>query len=272
MEGFIISLVLLSLLPISITFAQRKEKKRILRIEMEESLREQTQRTRKEMIDTIISKFEVPTNSTILMIKKWIESGIENNTTSQFWCDEDTLRILVIYEDAIKNKNKETIDYDKIIFKEIKLDNIQFYFNTGNFYTETEIRGGSGGGSSLSGAIVGGALFGGAGAVIGSRKEIDPITSKLLITDTRETVIKYREEGKDHFIHIAFDEMRNLYSLLPGKGIDELYHQKARSIDNQFTEINLVKEKLIKLNDLKDANLVSDNEYEEKRRELLSLF
>ena len=49
-------------------------------------------------------------------------------------------------------------------------ETFEISFNqTGSIYTTTEV---SGGGSSLSGALVGGLLFGAAGAIIGSRKAV----------------------------------------------------------------------------------------------------
>lgn len=70
-------------------------------------------------------------------------------------------------DDFIANDNLN------IFFKQLVIDNILFYKVEGEIITSTYTTGGTvkGGGSSLTGAIVGGALAGDVGAIIGSRKK-----------------------------------------------------------------------------------------------------
>lgn len=70
---------------------------------------------------------------------------------------------------------------------------------------------------------------------------------KIDLTDTRESVIKYFDNGEDKFFHISFDEMKNLYSLLPVKSIEEIHQQKNNKIGSQISEPSTIKEKLIEI-------------------------
>lgn len=227
------------------------------------------QKNREDIFRIIIHKYKMPTNAITFNIRKWSDYHLRRSIKGYFWQDNETLKILSMFDYNLLNADKNNIEYERIIYRELKFGDIQFYFNTGNFYTETKIQGGGGGGSSFGKALVGGALFGDAGAVIGSRKKIDPITSKLLITDTRESVIKYIDNGEDKFIHISFDEMKNLYSLLPGKSIEEIYQQKNDKKGSQISESSTIKEKLIELKELKEHNLITEEEYSIARGKMI---
>lgn len=74
----------------------------------------------------------------------------------------------------------------------------------GSVHYTTEVSGGGGGGSSLAGAVVGGVIAGGAGAIIGSRKKLDPVTSTTKQIDDRITSLKLLDED-NNFSEIIFD-------------------------------------------------------------------
>ena len=74
----------------------------------------------------------------------------------------------------------------------------------GNVHYTTEVQGGGGGGSSIKGAVIGGVIAGEAGAIIGSRKSTDPITSSTKQIDDRTTNVKILDEY-NNFCEILFD-------------------------------------------------------------------
>ena len=78
--------------------------------------------------------------------------------------------------------------------KRILLKDILYFKESGQVYRDAIVSGGGGtvGGSSIPGAIIGGVIAGPAGAVIGSRKQgtIAPITTEIKETDERYVEIK----------------------------------------------------------------------------------
>ncbi|WP_010243672.1 hypothetical protein [Acetivibrio cellulolyticus] len=77
----------------------------------------------------------------------------------------------------------------------ILLDKIEYYATRGEIVHENKITGGGGGGSSIKGAVIGGVIAGEAGAIIGSRKKLDPIKSELIAHDNRETFLNFFDDN-----------------------------------------------------------------------------
>ena len=80
---------------------------------------------------------------------------------------------------------------DKVFRYNISLDKIEYYGVEGKVFRENKISGGGGGGSSVVGAIVGGAIAGETGAIIGSRRKVNEIKSELLTHDNRAMVLNF---------------------------------------------------------------------------------
>lgn len=93
-------------------------------------------------------------------------------------------------------------DIYKLIYIEKK--SIVSVSQEGNVHYTTEVQGGGGGGSSIKGAVIGGVIAGEAGAIIGSRKSTDPITSSTKQIDDRTTNVKILDEY-NNFCEILFD-------------------------------------------------------------------
>lgn len=107
------------------------------------------------------------------------------------------------------NFNFEELAYEKRVYParviwSYKNSDVVFFQKVGDVQYISNVSGGevkaSGGGSSLAGAIVGGAIAGGVGAVIGSRKpvkiESNGVTTTVEEIDTRETVLRLKGEEK----------------------------------------------------------------------------
>lgn len=95
-------------------------------------------------------------------------------------------------------------DFYKYKSMTINKKNIVDVTQEGDVHYNTEVHGGGGGGSSLSGAVVGGILAGGAGAIIGSRQKINPVSSSTTKIDDRATHMKILDDS-NHFCEILFD-------------------------------------------------------------------
>jgi hypothetical protein len=108
-----------------------------------------------------------------------------------FWInDEHFLSIIDYNEESFEIEINSSAEDFPLGERKIKIDDIDYYLVTGSLRTEQVV---SGGGSSLTGAIVGGIVAGGVGAVIGSRKKIK---SKSVEKDDRKLVLVYRQGKK----------------------------------------------------------------------------
>ena len=99
-----------------------------------------------------------------------------------------------------------TLGFDSGQYKTMTINrkNIVGVTQEGDIHYNTEVHGGGGGGSSLSDAVVGGVLAGEVGAIICSRKKIDPVTSSTTKIDDRATHMKILDDS-NHFCEILFD-------------------------------------------------------------------
>ena len=163
----------------------------------------------------------------------------------------------------------------------IPLSNIEYFSMGGQKYATTEITGGGGkiGGSSLTGAVVGGVVAGEAGAIIGSRKQttIDPIQSHTRVHDETEAYIKYKDQNgilKEIVSDRNADGFFNaLKKVIPEKEYAYILSQNLTQPkrDNQVTEgKNSVEERLIKAKELLEKGLITQEEYDKKRQDILS--
>lgn len=153
-------------------------------------------------------KFAATTTKLLKRVKKFktengfsIETAIEINN-EYYWNHDDYF--LSIRKDAWYRYNSEkasgeyiddleegkSVDKLDLFEKKIKISDIDYYLIKGELRTEQIV---SGGGSSLTGAVVGGIVAGGVGAIIGSRKKIK---TKSVTKDEREIILVYRNEKK----------------------------------------------------------------------------
>lgn len=154
----------------------------------------------------------------------------------------------------------------------IPVSNIQCFSKEGDVHYTTRISGGGGGGSSIKGAIVGGLLAGETGAVIGSRKKVNEIKSESITHDSRKTLIRYYH--KDELLnmsYVGFDVYNYLLKKIPEKDLLSMQlngdnKQKATT----ETNINNIEEKMLTIKKLYETGLISKEEFEEKRAELLT--
>lgn len=168
-------------------------------------------------------------------------------------------------------------DDDKIFFNDIKTNtNIiinkddVISFNTIGEYKETQkISGGKvkGGGVSLGGAVVGGAIAGPVGAIIGGRKKVKskPIKTETVVTDTRKVVLCFKENEIREQMLLGYYIYEKLCTICPDKNADtyKVIEQKENAgIEDIPTQIK-------KLADLKEQGILTEEEFTQKKTELL---
>ena len=154
-------------------------------------------------------------------------------------------------------------------FKEIKVKDILYFTLETNSYTSVETEGGGGGGSSLSGAIGGYLLAGEMGAIIGSRKKIDPIKTSTHVGQSTRTILSYydRDINDNNILSFARKAYDQLMDIIPEKEYNYVMSQK---VPKKAESGKSTKEKLIELKELLDDGLITKEEYETKRNEILN--
>ncbi len=147
----------------------------------------------------------------------------------------------------------------------IKIQDIDFYSTHGEMYREQKI---SGGGSNITGAIIGGVLAGDAGAIIGSRNKI---VSETVTHDTRIVHLYYFESGIKKDIALSLDALEIFKELIPEKSEEFILPLKAKqSISNNVNEVQLdAVTKLRQLSELKEEGILTEEEYLTKKKQLL---
>ena len=116
--------------------------------------------------------------------------------------------------DYYYQQKTDNISIEKYFFD---VNDIKYYKILGSERTEQIISGGGGGGSSITGAIIGGAIAGNTGAIIGSRKKVDEIKTTYNHIDDRKIEITLNDE-KNVLIDFKFYEL--LLENMPQKDYD----------------------------------------------------
>lgn len=173
------------------------------------------------------------------------------NGKMRFWKKDDKICLL---------------NTDKYQGIDILIDKIKYFRLVGQKYVTTEITGGGGGGSSLKGAVIGGLIAGYVGAVIGSRKAIDKVKGTSTVHD-EQVVLLYSSDLKQV---ITFNS--NAYSILT-KLIPEKEYEVVQSGKEEpiYNDTESAADAVREYKKLLDERIISIEEFEKKKKELLGL-
>lgn len=213
------------------------------------------------------SKITIPDNASKVNYKKGNATIL--NTKVFMWIEDNDLCFF-----PTKSPSSDTAsDIKKIILYKIPISKIEYYATSGDVVYENKITGG-GGGSSFEGALVGGAIAGGAGAIIGSRNKIDPISSELITHDSRETFLKYFDDNNlKHSMVFDFKDYEKFNELIPQKAFTIVNTIKTNdiidSVLNESTGSNIL-DQIRELAKLKDEGILTEEEFSNKKKELLA--
>lgn len=174
-------------------------------------------------------------------------------------------------DDNIYFLNTAKVNSENNNYYIIPISNIKYYRCYGDEHYYSEVSGGGGGGSSLGGAVVGGILGGATGAVIGSRKEQNPVETTVRHVNNKETYVVFKHNEVEINVCFYGDNLyKELFKLIPDKDYDRVtnvINYKPKAIGN----INST-ERLRELKIMLDDELITQIEYEEKKKEILSEF
>lgn len=158
----------------------------------------------------------------------------------------------------------------ELSYNEIPVSDIQYYSKEGDVQYTTKISGGGGGGSSISGAVVGGLIAGETGAVIGSRQKVQEVTSETVKHDSRRTLIRYYKDKQINVIsYVGFEVYDYLLKKIPEKDLLTIQLEK-KPVVREKQSSDSIKDKLETIKQLYENDLITKEEYEQKRNEILS--
>lgn len=157
----------------------------------------------------------------------------------------------------------------------IWIDRIDYFERTGEVFHESKISGGGGGGVSIVGAIVGGIIAGGTGAIIGSRQRVNPIKSEIITHDERVTNLKFYDRNNErHTLALGANAFEVFQDVIPEKEHGFVMANKSSktltensSSEKGKSEIELLRE----FAKLKDEGIITVEEFEAKKKQLLGL-
>lgn len=195
--------------------------------------------------------------------------------------------IVDVINHSTPNENTEALVTDFIQGKEIEIyrykltDIVYFKVNDRRQYvSNVHGGGGSGGGSNLAGAVIGGALFGGAGAIVGSQVgteiKIDPIETD--ISEVGECITTLVLNNGCSIEFTGESSSKALMTLIPYK--EYSYVASNEKTDNNpikesqshtNSSANSVADELRQFKSLLDEGIITQEEFDKKKKELLSL-
>jgi DNA-directed RNA polymerase subunit RPC12/RpoP len=243
--------------------------------QQQREMKDYTEMWERVIYPTLLTKFNIPMGaysikmrtSTDSMFKAWLE-----NRYMRVWVSDDCLYLFPELNDDVEMLLPEKELNEGYVPIKIPISSIDYFAVSGEHFRETKISGGGGGGSDIGGAIVGGIIAGGAGAIIGSRKETNSITSKTITHDNRETILRYFGKGKRQTIWFRYDDFNKLEDLIPHKNYDIVSSsQKNVSLEQKKdrNKPHSVSQQIREIAKLHVDGILTDEEFSKKKKELL---
>ena len=186
-----------------------------------------------------------------------------------------TVKVMITPSELIMFPQGPGLKASDLKVTKIKIDDIEHFQEEGEVYREQVISGGGSGKINVGGAIVGDIIAGPAGMIIGGQRKVNEIKSETVTHDTRKVVLTYFINKKSKYRgKIVFNKNIKQFLLdnIPEKeySIVELNKKKELIKDNS-KNIN-TKDKIKELNEMLEEKLITKEEFEKKKKELLDKF
>lgn len=228
-------------------------------------------REAKEQYDEIRKQVSIPeTAKEITYFKSSAKSPIELANKKQkvyIWKSDGNICFFPCSPETV-----DSISFATLKINSVPVSQIEYFSKRGEVFRENKISGGGGGGSSIGGAVAGGLIAGEAGAVIGSRKKVNEIKSELITHDTRETFLNYFDGNERHSLFFDDNAFQRFNDLIPEKEFSIVNAIKSSEIIKNQVSTNSQKsvtDQLRELAKLRDDGIITENEFNEKKKQLL---
>ena len=260
----------------------------MLRIEIEEHIIEAKAMIERSVPSLVFPK--LPENHHFCATRQGNNLVMYENFNPKFRYGENLKNTKQVFEDVNKKEDEELF-----MMTTIPLENILSYQLIGAVeHTAVVSGGGSGGQPNIRGAVMGGLLFGGAGAIIGSQTGvyINPIKSDVLEYDSRVTILNLRnDKGQAEIKELPYYYSEVFMKVIPEKEFSFIQaqnnvgimpqgqnapaqiqgHNAPAQIQAQNAPVRNMVEEIKQLKELLDLDLITQEEYDAKKKELLSL-
>jgi hypothetical protein len=224
-----------------------------------------------EQYDEIRKQVSIPeTAKEIIYFKSSVKSPIQLANKKQkvfIWKSDSNIFFFPCSPETI-----DSISFATLKINSIPVSQIEYFSKRGEVFRENKISGGGGGGSSIGGAVVGGLIAGEVGAIIGSRKKVKEIKSELIMHDTRETFVNYFVGNEKHSLFFDDNAFQRFNDLIPEKEFSIVNAIKSSVIIKNQGNANSqrnVTDQLRELAKLRDDGIITENEFNEKKKQLL---
>ena len=172
---------------------------------------------------------------------------------------DDELRLFICQPENWELPGKKIPQWQR---RAIKLSRIKYFKHSGDTYTETKISGGGTQPANIADIAIASVVAGSTGAIIASRPKTQPVKSETIRHDNRKTILVY-DNGNLEFAHKDYDV---LMKLIPDKEFSVV--QRARALGQVKKQEDSV-DSLRKLKIMLDENLITQEEYNSKKEEIL---
>lgn len=235
-----------------------------------EKIREKNKKEVSEWFDSKIMEYTINPNDIISTMDR---DKIYNRNISRkyyYWIRDKRLFLFPQKEDFIRwhvNINN-SVDYCEENAKLIGIDisDIVYFKAIGDISYITNVEST---GINIKGAAIGAVVAGDAGAIIGSRPKI---TSKVEEKDNRFVELKYKDDETIKTLRFDYTALDIFREIIPEKEYEYagFTKEKRTEQDQEYTSISYtIEERFKKLNDLKHAGLITEEEFANKKKELL---
>ena len=179
----------------------------------------------------------------------------------------------------VYNKLKANIldKTDEELIVRIPFDRIDYFQEKGDISYSTDITGGKGGTSNIGYAVIGGLLFGAAGAIVaantGDEARGEGIQSSTIQHDDRYVALRYRDEnGETRERVFEYGMYDVLLKLIPGKSYSYINLGNSPEAESSApTKGSIPVEELKQLKELLDMGVITAEDFEAKKKQLLGI-
>ncbi len=246
--------------------------------EVDRSIQEHIKQLESDNINTFRKEFDiyadkigVVRNDKQVTLIETDEYGFEESILHNLWISDNRFKLFPMAEYYALHCTSSISKPDvlELKLKSIPVDSILYFEEIGELRKYTTI---SGGGTSLKGALLGYAIAGDTGAIIGSR---EPITTKIVSEDDRRIELIYKNPDGAienlEFKHDAYNVFKKIIPLKEFRRIANLAISENKKMisDTKSHPSQTAKEKLMQLDHLKTEGLITEEEYTIQKQKIL---